>query len=161
MAARKKKTAKGASSKVSKKLSWADEAQHLLKKIFAKSKSPSGAVLVLTQSGDVIFQVGKTSKIDRTSLGALLSAQRGLKDELNSQLKTKSDWVQFGENREGFWVDYFKDWIIVAIRVPYSSQWLSFHRHLKKYKAGDKSSTSTSEALAGLSEAAVDMALKR
>ncbi|TVQ80570.1 MAG: hypothetical protein EA369_02210 [Bradymonadales bacterium] len=154
--------AKASPSKKSKKrapakLSWQEEAQNLLNDLFKKSRSPQGGIFVLSQTGDVIFEAGKTKQVDKTSLGALSAALRGIKDELNHQLKTKGSWAQFGEDHEGFWVDYFENWIIVCIRIPYTAQWSKFHGHLKKYRRSGKMGVSTAEALSGLSEAAVDV----
>jgi hypothetical protein len=155
------KKAPASRKKTKVKLSWSEEGQILLEGIIKKAKSKQGAIFVMSQTGDVVLEAGNSKRVDKTSLGALASALRGVRGEMNAQLRTKADWAQFGHDREGFWVDYFGNWIIVGVRVPFSLQaWNVFRKHLKKNRSSGKGSSHTSEALAGLSEAAVDLALK-
>lgn len=167
MAKKKSRSAGRSQSKTSKakrisspKKSWAEETQSLLNELIKKSKRSQVALYVFSQTGDCVLEAGKTKNVDRTSIGALVSSLRGIKDELNRQLKTKSQWALFDKDGDAFRVDYFKNWIIVAVRLPYSSSWKKLQAQLAKNKNGGGVSNNASEALSGLSEAAVDLALK-
>lgn len=99
------------------------------------------------------------TKADPTSIGALVTAARSIAAELDQLTKMKTSRIQFGDSRKGYWLENFADWIIVGVGLePQKKAYEAFKKHLKKRSTG--SSQTSSEALDGLSVAAVETAVE-
>ncbi len=140
--------------KNSVKLSWQEQGLISAKKL---CKSKKSGLLVLTQSGDLVFKAGYAEKLDAVSVGALASGLEGARIQLDKLSGIKSKLSIFGDTKTGYWVESFGSWLVLGFRLPRNQALMSFYKHLKKKT--DQSSRKTPEALSGLSDAGLDAAL--
>lgn len=146
-----------AAPKKKAKASWQDKAQQLAENLCKRSKDKKAALLILTHSGDLVMKAGKADKLDPTAIGALATAARGLRSELDERLGLRTKKVLCCDAKKQYWIEEVGSWIVMGVQINETTSLKDFFKHLKKKSAQEGG---TAEALDGLSADAVDFAIE-
>lgn len=153
MAKKKKRSTKAPTKKA--KLSWHDEGHQLCKGLVKNSKS---GLLVLSQSGDVIFKAGIAEKLDQVSVGALASGIKEACHQMDRMVGIKSHRIVMDDPKKAYWIEGLGSFLVLGFRLAPSKSLQAFYKHLKKKSQTPNSQSS--EALAGLTDAGLEAALR-
>ncbi|PIR22162.1 MAG: hypothetical protein COV44_09090 [Deltaproteobacteria bacterium CG11_big_fil_rev_8_21_14_0_20_45_16] len=147
------------------KLSWDTQALQIMNDILRRGRVSRACLFVLSSNGDLVLQAGSCKGLDFTSIGALAAAAEGVKRQLSALLSSKTESINFGDEKSGFWMRNINSWFVVGVRLPTKTKGLdNFYKHLKKKRPEEHSKHSrqnTAEALDGLSGEAVEAAFNK
>lgn len=140
-------------------MDWFEGGVTILEKIVKKSKKSKAALIVLSQTGDLVLRAGSTKNFDFTSMGALASALAGVQAQLDAITKIKSKRIIFSDTAKEYWVEPYKGWLVIGLVLSQKTNLKDLYKHLSLKRAPKLESQTSYEPLDGLSEAGVDAAL--